>query len=182
MAAAQILMHTPLWVFGLLALLILLGVRQIGTRVTSVRAALLRPSLMVALSAAGMAGTFGLQGPAPLLWLAGLTLSLLWAHRLIALPAASGYQPESGTLTVPGSWLPLLLILALFATKYTVGVMLATHAHEVSEPRFASIVGLAYGLMSGIFANRAWRTWTFVRASRNKLLKPRGGPAASTNV
>ena len=45
---------------------------------------------------------------------------------------------------------------------YTVGFMLATHQHEATEPGFASIVGLAYGLMSGVFANRAWRTWKVI--------------------
>jgi hypothetical protein len=67
-------------------------------------------------------------------------------------PRGAFWSAERGLLHVPGSWLPMVLILALFAIKYTVGVSLAMHPALAHEPLFAGGFSLAYGLFSGLFA------------------------------
>jgi len=60
-----------------------------------------------------------------------------------------------GRLSVPGSWLPLALMLGLFATKFAVGVLVALAPALRHDAAFAASAGLAYGAFSGLFLGRA---------------------------
>ena len=58
-------------------------------------------------------------------------------------------------LHVPGSWLPLVLIVGLFCIKYFAGASLALHPALASDSSFAGLCSLAYGSFSGLFLARA---------------------------
>jgi hypothetical protein len=63
---------------------------------------------------------------------------------------------------MPGSWVPMLLIVGIFLIKYIVGVDLAMQPTLALDSRYVLIVGALYGLFSGIFAGRAARLWRLV--------------------
>lgn len=158
----EILKHTPLWVYGLLLGLLYLGVTQSRPRQLSRTRALMLPMVMVVLSALGLISSFGATALHLGLWLAGLAVTALVAGELFTLVKAR-YHAHSGQFHVEGSWLPLLLILGIFLTKYLVGVLSALHSPLLAEPAVVAILCLFYGVLSGLFLARARRLWRLAR-------------------
>jgi hypothetical protein len=56
-----------------------------------------------------------------------------------------------------GSWLPLALMLATFATKYAVAVACAVRPDLAAGAGFAATVCALYGMFNGLFLGRALR-------------------------
>jgi len=154
----QILLHTPIWVWALLAALMWLGFNQTFTRTVSIKRMTITPLAMVALSLYGTVNAFGANPPVLLAWL--LTASLLATLVLQQpLPQATHYNGATRHFVVPGSWVPLVLIVSIFMTKYVVGASLAMHAAWAQGSAFGVVVGALYGAFSGVFLGRAARLW-----------------------
>ena len=150
--ALSVLQHTPVWVWGLLAGLAALGLRQSRPHDVSPLRATLLPLAMLLLALAGVLGTFASPG-ALLAWAAtAVAVAAAWTGR--AAPAAR-WLPAEQRFRLPGSWLPMGLMLGIFATKYAVGVGIALHPELTRSAGFALGVSALYGLFSGIFAARA---------------------------
>jgi hypothetical protein len=161
----QIVTHTPPWVWGLLAALIALGLSQaVSRRMSLVRVTVL-PLVLLVLSLAGVLSTFPHMIVPLAAWAAGLLVALA-AGRSLVRPRGARWDAGSASFHVPGSWLPLALILALFMLKYTVGVALALQPGLGRELGFDASVGAAYGLFSGLFLARAASLWQLARAPR----------------
>lgn len=148
-----IVQHTPVWVWGLLAALIALGLSQTRDREMSLTQVTILPLAMLALSLSGVLSAFGHFPVALGGWAAGVGAALAFGRQFIAVRGASR-SPQTGTLRVPGSWLPLVLIVGLFGFKYFAGVSLALHPRLAADPGFASLISLAYGGFSGLFLAR----------------------------
>jgi hypothetical protein len=56
---------------------------------------------------------------------------------------------------VPGSSLPLVLMVCIFAAKFVVGFVAGAHLEVGHSAWFAPAIGLALGLLSGAFVVRA---------------------------
>jgi len=148
-----IVQHTPVWVWGLLAVLVALGLSQTRDRQVSLVRVTVLPLVMIALSVSGVFSAFG-HSPAALGgWAAGVGAALAFGRRLVAVRGAAWSQ-QTAMLHVPGSWVPLALIVALFALKYFVGVSLALHHELAADTGFAGAISLAYGGFSGLFLLR----------------------------
>lgn len=155
----QILAHTPLWVWVLLAALIVLGLSQARARTAGLARVTVMPVAMTGLSIWGTASAFGgspMFGYVMLAWMFGAAV-MLAVITPTDVPAGTAYDAESRTFALPGSWAPMLLILGLFLTKYGVGVMMAMQPGMARDGLFAMAVGGLYGLFSGTFAGRAAR-------------------------
>lgn len=149
-----ILSRTPTWVYALFLVLLVFGLLQTRTRTVRKMPALLLPAGMVALSLAGIESSFGFR-PVPLAcWAIALALAAFAGHALFRDKRVT-YDATAGTYFVPGSWVPLAVITAIFFAKYVYAVMSAMDAAVVSTTSF--IVGLSavYGVLSGYFAARA---------------------------
>lgn len=158
---SAILKGTPAWVWGLLAVLLVLGINQLLARSVSLRRVTLLPLAMTGLSVYGMASAFGASPVLPavlLIWLlcGAVVIALRWAQPA---PAGARYDAAHKRFHVPGSALPLLLILGIFVTKYTVGVVLAMQPHLAQQLDFSVAVAALYGVFSGVFIVRASRLW-----------------------
>lgn len=149
-----IVQHTPVWVWGLLAALVAIGLSQTRDREMTLTRITVLPLVLLALSGAGVFSAFGPTPVALGAWLTGLLAALALASRFITVRGAA-WHPHTATLRVPGSWLPLALIVALFLLKYAVGVSLALHHEMAQQASFAGGCSLAYGLFSGLFLARA---------------------------
>ena len=158
----QIVRHTPPWVWGLLAALVALGLSQTLPRQMSTRRVTVLPIVLLALSLAGVATTFSHQALPVLAWAAGVAIAVA-AGRSVVNARGARWDATTARLHVPGSWLPLVLIMGLFLTKYAVGVALAMHSSLASELGFDVAVGLAYGVFSGLFIARAAALWQLAR-------------------
>lgn len=148
-----VVQHTPVWVWGLLAGLIAVGLSQTRDREVSLARVTILPLVMIALS---LAGVFNAFGHAPIAlggWAAGVGTALMFGRQFIAVRGAS-FARRTATLHVPGSWLPLTLIVGLFTVKYFAGASLALQPGLSADPAFAGAISLAYGGFSGLFLAR----------------------------
>lgn len=152
----------PLWPLAILAALLVLGYRQSRERVvrpgTLGRVAL----LMLVLSLYGVIAAFG-PGLAPALaWASGFAAAVFVAGPALA---PRGLSREGATVRMPGSWLPLALMLGIFAAKFVLGYATGVDAHVVHETWFIAAASAVFGLFSGAFAARALAVRRFVRAT-----------------
>ncbi len=150
----QILTNTPVWVFALFFVLVYFGFKQSRSRMVKRRVAYLLPAGMVALSLAGISSSFSLGLETLTLWLAGVSLIAFTVFRFFPLANAS-YDTLSKRFHLAGSWVPLLVMMAIFFTKYAVAVMQGMHSALVELPYFMSALCFCYGCYSGYFVSRA---------------------------
>ena len=161
----EILQNTPAWVYVLFAMLMKLGARQMRPSSAPLWRLVLMPLAMVALAIYGVVAAFG-HSPAGLAGLACWAVAALAVLPLVLrrpLPPGTHYDAAARRVHQPGSWVPLALILAIFLTKYGVGVMLAMHPELARQSGVALGISTLYGLFSGVFAGRALRLWHLVR-------------------
>ena len=158
-ALVQVVKNTPVWVWGLLAGLTALGLSQLRTRTVGALRIALIPVAMTGLSLYGTVSAFGaspLLGHVLLSWLTGAAVMLTVVTPMAA-PAGAAYDSTRRSFRVPGSVVPLVLILGIFLTKYIVGVDLAMQPGLAQDGTYTVIVGGLYGAFSGTFAARAAR-------------------------
>jgi hypothetical protein len=149
-----ILSNTPAWVFALFVLLLVFGLMQTRTREVGQVPALLLPVGMVALSLAGVQSSFGLA-PWPIAsWAAALAMACALGHALFRDPRVR-YDAAAKRYFVPGSWVPLVVIMAIFFAKYVYAVMKAMNASIIATTAFVVGLSAVYGVLSGYFAARA---------------------------
>ncbi|APW43584.1 DUF6622 family protein [Rhodoferax saidenbachensis] len=164
----QILLHTPAWVWGLLAVLLALGFTQTRSGLVGLPRITFMPLAMVALSAYGTVSAFGATPGVLLAWLVGAAL-LATFITLRPLPAGTRFDTATQNLFVPGSWTPMALILGIFCTKYFVGVDTALHPALPHDSAFTLGFAALYGAFSGTFAARAARLLRLALLERNNL-------------
>lgn len=152
----QILARTPMWVWGLLAALLVLGFSQTRQRESGLPRVVILPVAMTALSISGIVSAFGATPAVLGAWLAAaLIVATLVVQRPV--PAGTAYDAATRQFTLPGSWMPMALILGIFVTKYAVGVATTMHPLLKLEPLFALGITTLYGVFSGLFAGRTLR-------------------------
>ena len=149
-----ILQHTPVWVWVVFAAILLLGLQQTRTRDVSIARATILPVVMIVLSLSGVLGAFAHVPLAWVAWAVGVGASLLLASKAVAVRGASR-ATKPGHLRIPGSFVPVILILAVFITKYTAGIALAMNPTLATNPGVAVALSLVYGAFSGLFWARA---------------------------
>ncbi len=163
--AQHILAGTPMWVWALLAGLVALGLSQIRTRRTGLARALALPLSLGALSLYGTVSAFGATVPVLACWALAAAPALALVLRR-PLPAGARYDTGRREFEQPGSWIPLLLILGIFCTKYAVGILLAMHPEQQTNTSLALPVAALYGFFSGLFAGRSLRLLRLVPSSQ----------------
>ncbi len=152
-----VLQHVPNWVWILFAALIAIGISQSVTRRRTLRRATLIPIIMIMLSLYGVMSVFA-HATALAAWAVGVAAALALSPMLGAWKNIRWSEPEQ-RLIVPGSWLPMMLMLGLFFIKFGVNVTLAMHHELVNDISFAMTVSFAYGLFSGTFFGRGVAMW-----------------------
>ena len=179
-ALPSILARTPIWVWALLAGLIALGASQLFHRRASIARTALLPVSMAALSVYSLASALSASGQLPALLLTWLTAAALTAFAAMAWratpPQGTRFDTVHRCFELPGSAVPMLLILAIFLTKYGVGVELAMQPALVQATDFTVTLCAVYGVFNGIFAARFLRLWRLTRHQPT----PHNNPAIAT--
>ncbi|HMC15731.1 MAG TPA: DUF6622 family protein [Albitalea sp.] len=158
----EIIRRTPLWVWAILAALVVLGLTQMRDRLVSRSRLLVTPIGLGLYSLSGAASMFGARPEVIAAWLAGLALAVA-ANRLLQWPR--GARPDGrGNFAVPGSVWPLMLMMAIFGLRYVGSVTLAFQPGWSHDAVFSLGLALSYGTLSGMFTARALRVLGSERA------------------
>ncbi len=150
---AEILRRTPAWVFILFVVLLAFGYLQSKDRVVKRSQAALLPVAMIVLSLYGVLSAFGVSSVALASWTAGVGIAG-WLGVIFGIPRNVRYLPETQSFSVPGSWLPLALMMAIYFMRYATAVIVARQLPMAGDPAFVGSVSLGYGLCSGLFLAR----------------------------
>ena len=151
----QIISHTPFYVWALLAFLVHRGVVAARDREVSLLKLFIIPVVMLVVSLAGLNG-HGLLGPgAWVVWSAGMlaAVAIIWTTgkgEIVVNRAA-------GTVLQRGSWTPLVLMVAIFVTKYTVALLSVMHPELQRQMLFVVAVSGLFGVFNGVFIGRLLR-------------------------
>ena len=169
----QVVSHTPFWVWPLLLGLLWLGLSQTVTRSVPLRRVSLVALGMAGWSLYGTLSAFGSQGWVLPAWLAGAGVIGTLVLRT-PLPADAHYDDWTGRFTIPGSWVPLTLILGIFLTKYTVGASLSLQPALAANETFTLAFSALYGVFSGAFLARAARLLRLTMRENHKPARAMG--------
>lgn len=161
----QILAHTPLWVFGLFFGLVYLGYQQSRTRLVSRNRLIVLPVAMLAWSLYSVWSTFDTHVTAIVAWACAWGAVVALGLARSPLQGAS-CDADAKQFTVPGSWMPLGLMMGIFFFKYAVAVVHATSPGVLGTATAVVAVAGAYGLFSGMFAARALRVLGVMKQTR----------------
>jgi non-heme chloroperoxidase len=150
----QILERTPSWVFVLLFILVALGYVQSRDRTVRRGNLAIIPVVMIALSLYGVLSAFGSAPLGLASWVLGVGLAVLFGLNLPS-PRGLHFSTESQSFFVPGSRVPLALMMAIFFSKYAVNVLQARQLPIVTGLVFIGATSIWYGVLSGAFLARA---------------------------
>jgi hypothetical protein len=154
----EIFSHIPRWVFALFIALLWLGATQLFTRTASLTRVTAPAVALTVWSLYGTATAFP-QEPLTLLAWALTTLAVVALVLERPLPVGTTFDTWQRRFTLPGSAVPLALMMGIFFTKFAVGMALATQPALASSPTFALGISAVYGCFSGVFMGRVVRLW-----------------------
>lgn len=175
MPIAEILAHTPVWVWVLLAFLIYRGVAAMQPREVSPSRILIIPAVFFVWGASGLlAGPSG-SALAIALFVVALLVGLAAGRALTSLSPPPRLSRATGMLAMPGSPATLVLIGLAFCAKYAGGVALAMTADAAVHAELASAMTAVGGLFAGIF-------WGRTLGQFQRALKADGQPATLANL
>jgi hypothetical protein len=164
---AQILKHTPGWVFVLFFALLYLGYRFSRPRTMSAFGLFALPVAMLGLSLFAVWSSFGAHVAGFLAWVCGSGVASL-LYEPFGRSNKATYLPSSGRFALPGSWLPLALIMTMFLARYAVTATLATNPSLRQAVVLQAVAGAVYGFLSTALFARALYGW------RNVASEPAG--------
>ncbi len=152
----QILSGAPIWVYFLLAGLIVLGVRRLKTRTVPVPVALIAPAAFLIwslLGAANFAASFGtvLAGVA---WLGGAAIGAATGYLF---PEPQGQRQTDKRVMLPGSWMPLFTYMTVFVLRFVCGAWAAMVPEQAQTAALVAIVISAVMTARLIVAVLRWR-------------------------
>ena len=151
----QIISHTPVYVWALLAFLVYRGVMAARDREVSLLKLFIIPVVMLVVSLAGMNGHGPLGASVWGVWLTGMlaTVAFIWTTGKGEIVV----NRADGTVMQRGNWTPLVLMLAIFVTKYTVAVLSVMHPELQRQMLFVVVVSGLFGVFNGVFIGRLLR-------------------------
>jgi len=151
----QILTHTPLYVWAILAFLVWRGLAEMRDRELAPQRLFILPLVMLALSFQDIAVRLGAGAMVIVAWSIGCALAGLLTWRIARPRIMASGQPER--VRVRGSRVPLALMMAIFAVKYATGVALAIQPQLAQQVAPALAIGALYGVFNGVFLGRLAR-------------------------
>jgi hypothetical protein len=145
----QIVTHTPVYVWAILALLVYRGVVAMREREMTIRKLFIIPVIMLALSLQDVMAKFGADFMPLSAWAGGAVITILLVWKLSSAGISAGASP--GSVRVHGSWAPLAMMMAIFFTKYATAVTLVVRPQASHDPLFSTVVCALLGVWSGYF-------------------------------
>lgn len=155
--SVQIILATPLYVWGLLVALMAVGLMQMRDR-TAPRPAIVLPSLIAAACSIIVVRTsFPDPAVATGAWFVGFGVAILVQRLAFEPPAGVSFDPATRRYRLPGSPVPMVLLMALFAINYAANVERILDPSLAARPEFVQGVPALLGAVSGLLFGRGLR-------------------------
>lgn len=144
----KILQGTPLWVYGIFAYLLWVGINASKQRTLFIPILFILPTVLFGLKVDSL---FKLQSTTLWLYFGSFLLVGAVIGWLQAAFSKVTIDKKTKSVTIPGSWQTLVLVLLVFTLKYYFGYMQAVHPEEyqslllVDVATSAAITGYFYG-------------------------------------
>lgn len=168
----EILKRTPSWVFVLFFVILALGYSENRARSVSRGRVSILPIAMITLSFYSVFSAFGAVLIGFVSWLLGSAIAVCFGLVLNA-PRGVRYSTETQLYLVPGSWLPLVLMMIIFFIRYYVGYVFARQLSIAGERVFIGSISFCYGFFSGLFFSSAMVIWRSEKACQRGFVKLR---------
>lgn len=161
-----VLKATPLWVWVLLVVLLSVGAQQLRSRQVGLKRALALPIGMLGLSAWGVFSAFGF-GLAAAVWVGTLGAALPVLAK-VPLKQGTRWDAWREQFHLPGSALPLLIIVTVFSLKYSVAVALNIQPALAGDLSFALSVAVTYGAVNAWLVAKGWALWRLAHSAATR--------------
>lgn len=144
--------HTPLWVWPVLGLVVLLGARNLWTRERRIAVMFILPAIMLIVALTNLATSSADQTlviPAFIFsFLVGIAIGWSLAPRAVVV------NRTSRTVRVPGSVIPLLIVILIVILRYAMGYVYGRWPELRPDPALALEFGATGALLAGIVWGR----------------------------
>lgn len=150
----QILVHTPIWVFGLFFVLLALGLFLSKERTVPISKAFLFSVGMFSWSLINVLVSFRANPSVLLAWSLGVLV--VWSLNFrLRLPRDITYLADMKQFHFSGGYSILSLIMLIFFARYVEGAMTGINPALKNTPSFFLTTSLIFGALSGVFFVRA---------------------------
>jgi hypothetical protein len=99
-------------------------------------------------------------------WLSGILLAIGF-NAYYRYPKDAGYDAKTKRFQIPGSYIPLVLIMGIFFTKFFLGLAKARHLAILNDPGTVASVSVLLGFFSGMFLASGWVLWKIKKMESN---------------
>lgn len=167
----KILIHTPLYVWAILALLVWRGIAAMHDGEMAVRNLFIIPVIMLAMSLQDIAAKFGGAYVPLCAWVGGAGAVIMLVLKFAGAGVSAG--ADHGSVRVQGSKMPLAIMMGIFLTKYVTAVTLVIQPHLSESTLFQALVSGLSGAFSGYFLGclaRNVMSWQLLRAPTAAVL------------
>ena len=148
----QIITKIPVFVWPLFAILLISGLRARKTSVLPLALLLLMPTMFFGWSLFSFFGKYATHPLAILFWIVclgvGFFIGFSHMQRLNL-----QFDRKKKKVEIPGSWIPLMLSMSIFSSKFSIGIMSSLMPHLNGSLLFLGLE-LFSTLILGIFAGR----------------------------
>jgi hypothetical protein len=151
-----IVQGAPLWVWPLLALLLFLGIRSLRPRAVPVASLIALPLAFFGLSLTNLLPLDHLSPIRIGVWVAAVLIGMIPGWFLVR-PQRIGIDRLHRRIGVPGSIVPLILMLAAFVGGFYFGYLFARYPELKTDPATLAFASTYRGLMSGYFLGQTLR-------------------------
>ncbi|WP_277185515.1 DUF6622 family protein [Caballeronia sp. BR00000012568055] len=160
MSPAAIIHGTPTWVWVLLVFLLMRGFKAMKPGTTPLSKLAIIPLIFAGMGLSHLAGLSD-----GLVWIVTAAIGIVLGM-VIAARTHFVVDPNARTVTLAGSIVPMVLIVATFAAKFWLGFETATATDAASLAMYLQIGAAVSGLVAGIFAGRFLTYWKVMNAQR----------------
>lgn len=149
----QTILHTPWWVFLLLAYLIFIGLKARKTSTVSIYKLAILPAVFLIMSIESMISHFKIETLSVSTWMISIIIGSAIGI-LLVYKSKIKVDRNNKLLELPGSWMTLILILIIFVAKYYCGYALSQDPGSAINTNTEILVLALSGICTGTFVGR----------------------------
>jgi hypothetical protein len=167
-AIANIIGHTPVWVFPLIVAVLWLGSLNLRERNVSLRSLFIFPVVMLVMSIGNSIGTSADPWTALADWLCWAAIGAVIGWYLTQAPRA--IKPNPRQIVLAGSAIPLIVCIALIVLRYAFGYLYGRYPELRANENYALVLIAGGASLGGVMLGRYGRlgVWYWKAAASKK--------------